>query len=208
MVTNEMLWPSPWWQVSSTRVGKALSSLQKLMNHKALLWSYLIPDPWVIPLILWRAVCYWLCSGSEQPTALIGDWCILHWMTSLQFSNSNNKWAKVLYFLIVCYYNHFLSLPFVKTVVLGETLSYGIGLLCKILQNINISMYKCHYYYNGIVLNPKDSNLALRGRLQGTESRMQVPDAGSASSTMTNGLSSSVTTRRCWASSGGLRNGP
>lgn len=54
----------------------------------------------------------------------------------------------------------------------------------------------------------KQSDLALRGRLQGTESRMQVPEAGSASSTMTNGLSCSVTTRRCWASSGGLRKGP
>ena len=59
-----------------------------------------------------------------------------------------------------------------------------------------------------LFFHTKESNLALRGRLQGTESRMQVPDAGSASSTMTNGLSSSVTTRRCWASSGGLRNGP
>lgn len=52
------------------------------------------------------------------------------------------------------------------------------------------------------------TDVALRGRRQGTESLMQVPEAGSASSTMTNGRSSRVTTLRCCASSGGCRKGP
>lgn len=56
--------------------------------------------------------------------------------------------------------------------------------------------------------SPLPSDLALRGRRQGTESLMQVLEAASASSTMTNGRSSRVTTRRCWAPSGGWRNGP
>lgn len=44
--------------------------------------------------------------------------------------------------------------------------------------------------------------------LQGTESRMQVPLMGSAGSTMTKGLSSSVATVRCCVSSTGCRKRP
>ena len=164
------------------------------MNHKAPLWSYLIPDSWVIPLILWRAVCYWLWSGSEETTVLIGDWCLLYWMASWELRNSIHSRERAGIFFPIDFSDyHFLSLPLVFWVKHYHT---------EWVNNI-----KSHTQ-QWVVLNPKDSNLAFRGRLQGTESRMQVPDAGSASSTMTNGLSSSVTTRRCWASSGGLRNGP
>lgn len=50
--------------------------------------------------------------------------------------------------------------------------------------------------------------LVFTGILQGTESRMQELVPGSAGSTMTKGLSSKVTTRRCCASSKGFRKEP
>lgn len=50
--------------------------------------------------------------------------------------------------------------------------------------------------------------LELTGMRQGTESRMQEPVPGSAGSTMTKGLSSNVTTRRCWESSRGFKKEP
>ena len=56
------------------------------------------------------------------------------------------------------------------------------------------------------LIDYKGSDLVLRDRRHGTESRMQEPEAASASSTMTNGRSSRVTTCKCWASSGGCRN--
>ena len=50
--------------------------------------------------------------------------------------------------------------------------------------------------------------LVLTGMRQGTESRMQELVPGSAGSTMTKGLSSKVTTLRCWESSRGFRKEP
>lgn len=50
--------------------------------------------------------------------------------------------------------------------------------------------------------------LVLTGMRQGTESRMQELVPGSAGSTITKGLSSKVTTRRCCESSKGFRNDP
>lgn len=51
-------------------------------------------------------------------------------------------------------------------------------------------------------------HLELTGMRQGTESRMQELVPGSAGSTMTKGLSSSVTTLRCCESSRGFRKEP
>lgn len=53
-----------------------------------------------------------------------------------------------------------------------------------------------------------EPHLVFMGMRHGTESRMQEPVPGSAGSTMTKGLSSRVTTRRCCASSRGFRKEP
>lgn len=163
------------------------------MNHKAPLWSYLIPNPWVIPLIPLESSLL-LIMAREWSDRCFDRWLmLLNCMASWDLKNSIQSREITMFFppqLIIllsisCHY-HLLNF---EIWVWNKSISIN--------QNIIV-----------VVLNSKDSNLALRGRLQGTESRMQVPDAGSASSTMTKGLSSSVTTRRCWASSGGLRNGP
>ena len=55
---------------------------------------------------------------------------------------------------------------------------------------------------------PPHLSVRLSGRRHGTESRMQVPVAGSVPSTMTNGRSSKVATVRWRPSSAGCRERP